>query len=340
MTNTTKNILTGIKPTGAPHIGNYIGALKPALDMAMMDGATGSLFIADFHALNLAKERANLAQNTLEMAAALLAMGLDPKKVTFYRQSDVPETFEMSTFITSFTPKGLMNRAHAYKAATQANREAGCKPEDEDIGVNMGLYNYPILMSADILLFDIDLVPVGRDQRQHVEFARDIAGSVNAVYGEGTLKEPAGYTSEDTEEIPGLDGRKMSKSYNNTIPVFASPDEVLKACKRITTDSRAPDEPKDKDCLVYKIYKSYATKAELADFDARFLGGGMGYGTVKQEIAALHEARFAKARETYHALLADPAHINAILLEGAEKARARARVVMNRVRSRAGFYVG
>jgi tryptophanyl-tRNA synthetase len=333
-----KRILTGIKPTGAPHIGNYFGALKPAIDMMSAPNQDGFLFVADFHALNLAKERENLAQNSLEMAASLLAMGLDPKKVTFYRQSDVPEIFELTAIITPFTPKGLMNRAHAYKASVQENRANGCTPEDEDIGINMGLYNYPILMTADILSFDIDMVPIGRDQRQHLEFARDIAASINSFYKADLLKQPDSFFAEEVEELPGLDGRKMSKSYGNTIPVFAEASEVLKACKRITTDSRTPDEPKDKESLIYKLYKAYATASELADFEQRFLGGGMGYGAAKQEIADLHEARFAKGREEYKRLVADPAYVKSILQEGAAKARPLAQATLKRVREKMGFY--
>lgn len=438
---TQKRILTGIKPTGAPHIGNYFGALKPAIDLMSAPNQDGFLFVADFHALNLAKERENLAQNSLEMAASLLAMGLDPKKVTFYRQSDVPEIFELTAIITPFTPKGLMNRAHAYKAAwVDFNQTAivslmerynitpeqiekspyneqtnetdavdsyfGVSPKqksikiyapdgdptrkiqkiianilcdklseknkypykiivsgkdgmhkrlqsdslpaghpekyvglfDPDSSINMGLYNYPILMTADILSFDVDLVPIGRDQRQHLEFARDIAASINSFYKADLLKQPDSFFAEEVEELPGLDGRKMSKSYGNTIPVFAQASEVLKACKRITTDSRTPDEPKDKESLIYKLYKAYATASELADFEQRFLGGGMGYGAAKQEIADLHEARFAKGREEYKRLVADPAYVKSILQDGAAKARPLAQATLKRVRDKMGFY--
>lgn len=333
-----KRALTGIKPTGTPHIGNYVGALKPLLDFAANPEYEVNCFLADYHCLNDVKARTNLGQLTLELAATLLALGFDPKGCTFYRQSDVPETFELTSFLTNFTPKGLMNRAHAYKAVVQANHENGQTGDDEDIGVNMGLYNYPILMSADILLFDSDLVPVGRDQRQHIEFARDIAGSVNAVYGEGTCKLPEGIISEATMEIPGLDSRKMSKSYGNVLPIFAEASEIEKICKRVKTDSKLPEEPKDKDNLVYILYRALATPAELADFEARFLPGGMGYGNAKKELAALHEAKFGKARDEYTRLLKDPGHVNGILLEGATKARDIAAPVLKRIRQAAGFY--
>lgn len=356
-----KRALTGIKPTGTPHIGNYVGALKPLLDFAANPEYEVNCFLADYHCLNDVKARTNLGQLTLELAATLLALGFDPKGCTFYRQSDVPETFELTSFLTNFTPKGLMNRAHAYKAAVDNNdlraiasamwaehldKNEKTVPQEfidemqaeKDIGINMGLYNYPILMSADILLFDSDLVPVGRDQRQHIEFARDIAGSVNAVYGEGTCKLPEGIISEATMEIPGLDGRKMSKSYGNVVPIFAEASEIEKICKRVKTDSKLPEEPKDKDNLVYILYRALATPAELADFEARFLPGGMGYGNAKKELAALHEAKFAKARDEYTRLLKDPGYVNGILLEGAAKARALASPVLKRIRKAAGFY--
>lgn len=332
-----KRTLSGIKPTGTPHIGNYAGMLRPMLEFATRSDVDVNMFIADYHSLNNTESRKNLGQLNLELAATLLALGFDPKGCTFYRQSDVPETFELSCFLNNFTPKGLMNRAHAYKAAVQINHDNGQTGDDEDIGINMGLYNYPILMSADILLFDIDQVPVGRDQRQHIEFARDIASSVNAVYGDGTLKLPEAVISEDTMEIPGIDGRKMSKSYHNIIPMFAPADEVEKICKRVKTDSKLPAEPKDKDNLLYMFYKVLATPEQLADFEARFLPGGMGYGDAKKELAALHESKFGKARDEYNRLLQDPAYVNGFLLEGAQKARDIAVPVLKRVRKAAGF---
>lgn len=336
---TKKRALTGIKPTGTPHIGNYAGMFKPALELSRRTEFNVNVFLADYHALNDVNARKNLGQMTLELAATFLALGFDHKGVTFYRQSDVPETFELSSFLNNFTPKGLMNRAHAYKASVQANEENGKTGEDADIGINMGLYNYPILMSADILLFDADLVPVGRDQRKHIEFASDIAGSVNAVYGDTTLKLPEGLMSENTMEVPGLDGRKMSKSYGNVLPIFADFAEVEKTCKRIKTDSKQPDEPKDKDNLVYTLYRALATPEELKDFEDRFLPGGMGYGTAKAELAALHEAKFGRARDEYARIVADAGYVNSILLEGAQKARDIATPVMNRVRKAAGLFV-
>jgi len=333
---TKKRILSGIKPTGTPHIGNYAGMIKPMLDLAARTDVDVNIFIADYHSLNDTKARENVGPASIEMAATLLALGFDASKVTFYRQSDVPETFELTSFLTNFTPKGLMNRAHAYKAVVDAN--AG--QEDPDIGINMGLYLYPILMAADILLFDADQVPVGRDQRQHIEIARDIASSVNAIYGAGTLKLPDGVISADTMEIPGLDGRKMSKSYGNVLPVFAPAAEVEKICKKITTDSKLPAEPKDASNLLVKFHLAMSTPEQHADFLARFLPGGMGYGDAKKEVAALHEAKFGKARDEYERLMKDQGHVNKILLEGAAKARDLAVPVLKRVRKAAGFYVG
>lgn len=335
MSSSKKRYLSGIKPTGTPHIGNYVGMLRPMVTYAAREDADTFIFVPDYHALNNADARKNLGRLSYELVATLLALGFDPSKCTFFRQSDVMEVFELTSFLTNFTPKGMMNRAHAYKAIVQ-EAPAG---EDVDIGVNMGLYNYPILMAADILLYDTDLVPIGRDQRQHLEFARDMAGSVNAFYNADVLKLPEAEMKEDVMELPGLDGRKMSKSYGNTLPIFAPADDVLSICKKIKTDSKLPAEPKEKDNLVYLFYKALATPAQLADFEARFLGGGMGYGDAKKELAALHESTFATAREEYLRLLEDKAYIVSVLHKGAEKARAVARPVLERVKRAAGLVI-
>lgn len=353
---TKKRILSGIKPTGTPHIGNYAGMIRPMLDLAARTDVDVNIFIADYHSLNDAKARQNIGQLSLEMAATLLALGFDANKVVFYRQSDVPETFELTSFLSNFTPKGLLNRAHAYKAMVDSNRTVSkiasldavevrvegevIKSRDDDEGINMGLYLYPLLMSADILLFDADQVPVGRDQRQHIEIARDIAASVNAIYGPGTLKLPEGIISADTMEIPGLDGRKMSKSYGNVLPIFAGADEALKICKKIVTDSKLPAEPKDADNLLVKFHLAMSTPEQHRDFLSRFLPGGMGYGDAKKEVAALHEAMFGKAREEYARLMSDAGYINKVLLDGAAKARDIAVPVLKRVRKAAGFFTG
>lgn len=336
MSEKKKRALSGIKPTGFPHIGNYAGMLLPMLELSRDTKFDVNIFIADYHSLNDANARKNLGSLSLELAATLLALGFDPKGCTFYRQSDVPETFELTSFLTNFTPKGLMNRAHAYKAATEAGGLSSLN-EDPDIGINMGLYNYPILMSADILLFDADVVPVGRDQRQHIEIARDIATHVNAFYGAEVLKLPEGIISADTMEIPGLDGRKMSKSYGNQLPIFAEAAEVEKIVKRIKTDSKLPDEPKDEDNLLLKFHKAMTTADEHAAFRAKFLPGGMGYGDAKKAVMAAHEAKFGKARVEYKRLMADVGYVESVLKMGADKAREIAIPVLKRVRKAAGF---
>jgi len=338
-TPTKKRILSGIKPTGTPHIGNYAGMLLPMLQLAANHADQDVfMFVADYHALNNADARKNLGPLGRELTATLLALGFDPKTCTFYRQSDVPEVFELALFLTNFTPKGLMDRSHAYKAVVQANKENG--NDDPDVGVNMGLYNYPILMAADILLYDIDRVPVGRDQRQHIEFARDIAGYVNNAYGQELLKLPEGVYQADTQEVPGIDGRKMSKSYGNVLPIFAEAGEVEKIVKKIKTDSKLPAEPKDKDNLLVKFHQAMSTPEQHADFLARFLPGGpsgMGYGDAKKEVMAAHDAKFGKARDEYKRLMAAPGELDSILKMGAEKARDVAGPVLRRIRKAAGF---
>jgi len=329
--------LTGIKPTGLPHVGNFVGAMAPILKFAANPEYETNVFIADFHALNLAAERANIEMRSRTIAAIYLAFGLDTKANLLYRQSDVPETFELTMILSNFTAKGHMNRAHSYKAAVQANRAAGMTDDEEDSGINMGLYNYPVLMTADILIFDTDVVPVGRDQRQHLEFARDIAGSFNAVYGD-TLKLPKTMFNEEVDELPGLDGRKMSKSYYNSLPIFAPADEVQKLCMKVKTDSLQPSEPKDPaTSLIWKIYKGIAASEDAEAFGKRFLGGGMGYGEAKKELAAMHERMFGKAREEYNRLMSEPGYIEEILMDGAARARAIAGPVLNRTRKAIGF---
>ncbi len=239
-----KVILTGVKPTGTPHLGNYLGAIRPAIQMgneAVKNGGKHYMFIADYHAINAEKDPAVLAQKLKEIACIYLAGGLDPAKSVFYRQSDVPEITEITTILYAYTPKGFMNKAHAYKAAVDKNRAAG-KPDDD--GINMGLYTYPTLMAADILAYDTDIVPVGKDQVQHVEIARDIAGAINAHYNQELLKLPEYYTDDHVAVVPGVDGRKMSKSYGNVIPLFEDDKSIKKSIFSIKTDSRPMEEPK------------------------------------------------------------------------------------------------
>lgn len=309
--------LTGIKPTGMPHLGNYLGAIKPALELA--ENYEARYFIADYHSLNTIKDPEMLRSYTYEIAACWLACGLDPEKTLIYRQSDVSETFELTTMIMAFTTKGLMNRAHAYKAQVDINKEKG-KPDDHNI--NMGLYTYPVLMAADILLFDPDWVPVGKDQVQHIEMADDIAEAVNRAYGQQLLKLPQPYVSETTQVVIGLDGRKMSKSYDNTIALFLPEKKLKKLCNKIITNSQGVEEPKDPDtCNVFTLYKLFATEEEQTALAAKYRAGGMGWGEAKAELFRVLNTTIAPMREKYDALMEDKSYIDKVLAEGAVKAR-------------------
>lgn len=325
--------LTGIKPTGIIHIGNYFGAIKPALELAK--SYDSRYFIADYHALNQIKNPTVLQEYTYGVAAAWLASGLNPDDVLFYRQSDVPETFELATMLSCFTPKGLMNRAHAYKAVVAEN-EAGEK--DLDSGVNMGLYTYPILMAADILLFNADFVPVGKDQVQHIEIAADIAEAVNRNYDSELLTIPVAKVSEETQIIPGLDGRKMSKSYSNTIPLFQPEKQLRKQFMKILTNSQEIEEPKDPgSCNIFALYKLFATKEEQDGLAKRYRGGGMGWGHAKQELFEKANAVLSPMREKYDTLIVDPSEIDKILKQGGERAREIASQTIVRLRKAMGF---
>ncbi|GHV63108.1 hypothetical protein AGMMS49587_12060 [Spirochaetia bacterium] len=328
-----KIALTGIKPTGILHIGNYFGAIKPALELAKDYDAR--YFIADYHALNTIKDPRELAANIRQVAAGWLAAGLDPERVIFYRQSSIPETFELTTQLMAFTSKGLMNRAHAYKAAVQDNAEKG---DDPDAGVNMGLFTYPVLMAADIILFDSDVVPVGKDQVQHVEMAQDIAQAVNFNYKQEVLKVPQAAVQESVAVVPGLDGRKMSKSYGNTIPLFAPEKELRKLIMRIVTNSQGVEEPKDPESSqIYLLYKLFATAEEQAGLAARYRAGGMGWGAAKEELFRVVNRELAPLRERFEAIMADPAALDATLAQGAEKARPIAAATVRRFRKAAGI---
>lgn len=311
-----KIALTGIKPTGNPHIGNYLGAIKPALELAKEYDTR--YFIADYHALNSTKDPEALRSQIYEIAAAWLACGLDPEKNLIYKQSAVPQTFELNTILMAFTPKGLMNRAHAYKAFVQRNAELERDPDD---GVNVGLFTYPVLMTADILLFDADVVPVGSDQQQHLEMAVDIAEDVNRNYGKELLKVPAALIRKETGLITGLDGRKMSKSYNNTIPLFLPPKKLRKLIMKIVTNSQTIDEPKDPDtCNVFALYKLFADESQQEEMRKRYLAGGLGWGHAKQALFELIDEHIAPKREKYDELMADKTFIDKILEEGSAKA--------------------
>ncbi|MDC7240718.1 MAG: tryptophan--tRNA ligase [Spirochaetales bacterium] len=328
-----KVVLTGIKPTGMPHLGNYLGAIKPALKLA--ESYDARYFIADYHSLNSIKDPSLLKSYTYEIAACWLACGLDPEKTLIYRQSDVPETFELTTMIMAFTPKGLMNRAHAYKAQVDQNREKG-KPEDHN--VNMGLYTYPVLMAADILLFDTNYVPVGKDQVQHIEMAVDIAQAVNRNYKEELLTLPEAVVSESTKVVVGMDGRKMSKSYDNTIPLFLPEKKLKKLCNKIVTNSQTIEEPKDPEtCNVFTLYKLFATQEQQDALAERYRAGGMGWGEAKGELFNVLNETIAPMRARYDELMADTSYIDKVLEEGAERARALASAKIARLRKAMGF---
>jgi len=325
--------LTGIKPTGDLHIGNYFGAIKPALELTNEYDAR--YFIADYHALNTMKDPKELNSTIRQVAAGWLASGLDPEKVIFYRQSSVPEVFELTTMLMTFTAKGLMNRAHAYKAAIQENNEKG---DDTDAGINMGLFTYPVLMAADIILFDSDVVPVGKDQVQHIEMAQDIAQSVNANYKKQVLKIPQAIIQENVAVIPGLDGRKMSKSYNNIIPLFAPEKQLRKTIMRITTNSQTVEEPKDPDVSqIYQLYKLFADANEQAALAERYRAGGMGWGDAKEELFRVVNRLLAPIRERYDAIMSDIPSLDRILQQGAEKAQPIAAATVSRFRKIAGI---
>jgi tryptophanyl-tRNA synthetase len=327
-------VLTGIKPTGSPHIGNLLGAIRPALLLANQ-GLEAMYFIADYHALTTIQDAKELRQLTYEVAATWLAMGLDPERTLFYRQSDIPEIFELAWVFACFTSKGWMNKAHAYKAIV-AEKEA--KGEmDVDAGINMGVYGYPILMAADIVAFDIDLVPVGKDQVQHVEIARDIAQRINHVCKADVLRLPRAKIDDTTAVVPGLDGRKMSKGYGNAIPLFAPAKQLKKTINAITTDSTPPEAPKDPDTsTIFQLYKAVATPDETNAFADRYRAG-IGWGDAKAALFERIEREVGGARATYDALMAEPARIDALLAAGAAKARATARKTLDRVRTAIGI---
>ena len=324
--------LSGIKPTGTLHIGNYLGMIRPAL--GLIEKFKTFYFIADYHALTTFRDRAKLNQHVYEVTATLLALGLDPGKAIFFRQSDIPQIYEFTWVLSCFTAKGLLNRAHAYKAAVDANLSTG-KQSDADL--NAGLYNYPVLMAADILLYGAHRVPVGQDQRQHVEIARDIASAFNSSCGKVlTLPEP--FIQETVKTIPGINGRKMSKNYQNTIPIFADAKSLRKQVMRIVTDSRRPEESKNPDeCNVFSIYKYFAPADAIASRRSDYLKGGLAYSEIKQELYELLNEFFGGQREAYQRLLGDKDHLDRILRQGAEKARAVAGPMLDRVRRAIGI---
>ncbi len=327
-------VLTGITTTGTPHLGNYVGAIRPAIEASHDQDVLPFYFLADYHALIKCQEPERVQQSTLEIAATWLALGLDTANAVFYRQSDVPEIAELAWLLNCVTAKGLMNRAHAYKAAVQANEDSG--EADPDKGVTMGLFNYPILMAADILLFRAKRVPVGKDQIQHIEMARDIAGRFNHIYGEHFVL-PEAVVSEDTATLCGLDGRKMSKSYDNTIPLFVPEKTLRKLIMKIKTNSLEPGEPKDPDtCNLFGIYKAFASKEETAALRDDY-AAGIAWGVMKNRLFEYLNDHLTAARERYEALLQSPEKIEEALQEGAERARSHSIPLIREVRASVGI---
>jgi tryptophanyl-tRNA synthetase len=383
MTEQNNVILTGIKPSGMPHLGNYCGAIKPMIEAInnKKDNETIYMFIPDIHVINGGLEPAKIREFSYGMLATYLACGLDPEKVVVYRQSAVRQHAELATLLNNFTPKGMMNRAHSYKAAVQKNREtnelasnivsailanhaqelgkgsyeenlkilkefaneqASILSESNtnmlDSGINMGLYTYPILMAADILLYHTNTVPVGKDQIQHIEMARDIANSFNSRYSQ-TFTIPNYESKEDAPEIAGLDGRKMSKSYGNHIPMFCNENELKSLVKKIITDSARPEEPKQnvESSTIFQLYALFADDAKAADFKARLEAGGFGYGDAKMELFELINGELSAKREKYNELMADRKALEEVLRAGEEKARFVAEKTMRKVRKKMGL---
>jgi tryptophanyl-tRNA synthetase len=331
-------VLTGITTTGTPHLGNYVGAVRPAVLASKDPNVDAFYFMADYHALIKSDDADRVEASRLKIAATWLAAGLDPNVATFYRQSDIPEVPELMWLLTCVTAKGLLNRAHAYKAAVDRNVEAS---EDADSGITAGLYMYPVLMAADILAFNANKVPVGRDQIQHIEMARDIAQRFNHIYGREFFVMPEAVIEEQVATLPGLDGRKMSKSYDNTVPLFEGGAKGMRdAIMKIVTDSRAPGEPKDTDdSALFTIFKAFATPAETTAF-ADALHGGIGWGEAKQVLFERVEADVAPMRERYEVLMARPDDMEDILQAGAAKARAIAGPLVETLREAVGLRRG
>lgn len=326
-------VLTGIKPSGTPHLGNYVGAIRPTVHASRQAGIESFLFLADYHALISTHDPARVQRSTLEIAATWLACGLDPERVTFYRQSDIPEIPELAWLLACVGGKGLLNRAHAYKAAVDHNTAAGREPDE---GVSVGLFMYPVLMAADILMFNAHRVPVGRDQIQHVEMARDLAASFNHRYGEHfTL--PEAVIDEQVATLPGLDGRKMSKSYDNVIALFAPREQLRRLIMSIVTDSRAPGEPKPVEGnAIFQLYQAFASPQEAAAL-ARDYAAGIAWSEAKERLFERIDREIAPMRAAYDELMAHPERVEAILQAGAAKARALAAPLAQRLRRAVGL---
>lgn len=329
-----QRVLTGITTTGTPHLGNYVGAIRPAIQASQSANVQSFYFLADFHALIKCQDPNLVHQSTREIAATWLALGLDTDNAIFYRQSDVPEIPELCWTLTCMAAKGLMNRAHAYKASVEANLDAG---DDPDLGITMGLYSYPILMAADILMFNANKVPVGRDQIQHIEMARDIAARFNHHYGELFVLPEAQVDDNVNAVLQGLDGRKMSKSYGNTIPLFLPEKQLKKSINKILTNLLEPGQAKDPDTSpVFQIWQAFATPEQSAQMRQQFVEG-IAWGEAKRQLFELINSQLSEARDKYEALLANPAHIEEVLQQGAAKARAYSQPLLEKVREAVGI---
>ncbi|MAT94196.1 MAG: tryptophan--tRNA ligase [Halioglobus sp.] len=326
-------VLTGITTTGTPHLGNYVGAIRPSIEASRDTSVETFFFLADYHALIKCQDPQLVRQSSKEIAATWLALGLDTDNALFYRQSDIPEITELTWVLCCSAAKGLMNRAHAYKAAVQANTEAG---DDPDHGITMGLFSYPVLMAADILMFNAAKIPVGRDQIQHVEMARDIAARFNHNFAE-VFTLPEAVVEDKVAVLQGLDGRKMSKSYNNTIALFAEPRQLRKSINKIKTNLLEPGEPKDPDdSTVFQVWAAFATAQETERMRAEF-ANGIAWGEAKKQLFELIDAHLSAAREEYHRLMDDPSHVEAVLRRGAERAREHSTALLARVREAVGI---
>ena len=328
-----QRVLTGITTSGAPHLGNYVGAIRPAVEASLSGEFDSFFFLADYHALIKCQDPAIVHQSTLEIAAAWLALGLDPANVTFYRQSDIPEIPELTWLLTCMTAKGLVNRAHAYKSAVQSNEDNG---DDADFGINMGLFSYPILMAADILMFNAHKIPVGRDQIQHIEMARDIAQRFNHHYGEHFIL-PEAQVDKEMAILQGLDGRKMSKSYGNTIPLFSTEKQLKKHINKIKTNLLEPGEPKNwDDSAVFQIWQAFATAEQTAEMRDAF-ANGIAWGEAKKQLFELINQQLEEPREKYMALMANSGDVEAILRQGAGKARLHSAELIGSLRQAVGL---
>jgi tryptophanyl-tRNA synthetase len=328
-----QRVLTGITPSGTPHLGNYVGAIRPAIEASRLEEVESFYFLADYHALIKSQDPESVRQSSKEVAATWLALGLDTERSLFYRQSDIPEIPELTWILNCSAAKGLMNRAHAYKAAVQVNED---KSEDPDFGITMGLFSYPVLMAADILMFNSHKIPVGRDQIQHVEMARDIAQRFNHNYAD-LFTLPQAQIDDSVAVLLGLDGRKMSKSYGNTIPLFDTEKKLRKAINKILTNLQEPGEPKDpKSSTVFHIWEAFADSEQTENMKQRF-AEGISWGDAKKALFELVNSELAAPRERYNELMANPDYIEAELLKGAERAREQSSQLIGKVRAAVGL---